>query len=441
MMRYSKPFLLSDTGSDRATAYNCSNKAITRDGRTHVVWTDAISWTRGRTYDHTTMQWGPTVTIGQGVDNHNNPTLTADSHGHLHISYGPHGLFQEYPDGFRHGQVKSGRSTLPNALEGLEEIASAYGYAATYSCLVHVPDGGAGYNAAVYRGGESPEGTIFQRTNAIGAWLPGQALTYQDITPGYTNVNAMIAVDARGTLYVASHYFSGERNDSLGVTVMKSDDHGLTWTDMTGVPASLPIRYSERFAAPAPPRETDPRLDGMVVDGRSQVWVLTSCFNPRQRQMLLSCWRDGRWETMDLSQFIPAHLSPMMACLSVDTANRIHVLTTTLNHTLLTHPNARTYGEDEQWWAHRSMEVAHIVSDRSGQRFQYRQISTPDDETPNWLPAISKPGPCHPVANPVLLYTHGHCGNRAEPTSRCRPTVRTEVYCVLAESPEDPDDC
>lgn len=39
-MPYSKPFLLSTGGSIRATSYAFSNKSVTLNGKTHVVWLD-----------------------------------------------------------------------------------------------------------------------------------------------------------------------------------------------------------------------------------------------------------------------------------------------------------------------------------------------------------------------------------------------------------------
>jgi len=86
MMTYSKPFLLSNTGSDHATAYLHGNKCVSRDGKTHVVWTDEIATTCGRTYDHRAGQWSETVTLGCGSDDHNNPSLTMDSDGRLHLA-------------------------------------------------------------------------------------------------------------------------------------------------------------------------------------------------------------------------------------------------------------------------------------------------------------------------------------------------------------------
>ena len=56
MIKYYDPILLSSSGFTRATAYGFSNKSATLDGRTHVVWLDAVAQVRGRTYDHAAHQ-------------------------------------------------------------------------------------------------------------------------------------------------------------------------------------------------------------------------------------------------------------------------------------------------------------------------------------------------------------------------------------------------
>lgn len=94
-MALSEPFCISTSGSTRATSYNWSNKALTRDGKTHVVWLDSVATVCGRTYDHTSQSWGDTVRIADGSDNHTNPCITTDEDGHIRLTYGPHGWFSD----------------------------------------------------------------------------------------------------------------------------------------------------------------------------------------------------------------------------------------------------------------------------------------------------------------------------------------------------------
>ena len=90
-LAFRPPVLLSDAGSTRATAYCFSNKAVTLDGRTHIVWLDAVAKVRSRTYDHRADTWSPPFDLFDGYDNHTSPAMSADRDGRLRLLYGPHG--------------------------------------------------------------------------------------------------------------------------------------------------------------------------------------------------------------------------------------------------------------------------------------------------------------------------------------------------------------
>src|SRR3954471_14400715 len=86
-------FLLSSSGSGRATGYAEASKIVTLGDRTHVAWLDATREgfrVRIRTLDQKTGTWSATATVGEAQDNHGGPGLTADSKGFLHLIYGPH---------------------------------------------------------------------------------------------------------------------------------------------------------------------------------------------------------------------------------------------------------------------------------------------------------------------------------------------------------------
>jgi hypothetical protein len=89
----SEPSILSGEGSGRATAYLESGKIVTHGGRTHVCWLDRPPEgfrVRVRSLDHSSGEWGPTVTVGVAHDNHGGPALTMDDDGFLHIVYHAH---------------------------------------------------------------------------------------------------------------------------------------------------------------------------------------------------------------------------------------------------------------------------------------------------------------------------------------------------------------
>ncbi|MBT4611596.1 MAG: hypothetical protein HOC05_16250, partial [Gemmatimonadetes bacterium] len=144
MPEFSDPFRISTTGSTRATSYNWSNKILTLDGKTHVVWLDAIAMVCGRTYDHQTDRWGAIVRIDEGSDNHTCPCITADGDGHIRLTYGPHGISGDW----NQARVKWKRSQHPGSLESWEPVGegyrafwSSFGYNATAASIVNTPSG------------------------------------------------------------------------------------------------------------------------------------------------------------------------------------------------------------------------------------------------------------------------------------------------------------
>jgi len=117
-----EPFCLSKTGSTRATSYNWGNKILTLDDKTHVVWLDAPATVCGRTYDHNNKQWGETIRIDDGCDNHACPCITADTEGHIRLTFGPHG----WNGNWNEGRVKWKRSEQPGCLDTWEPIGEGY---------------------------------------------------------------------------------------------------------------------------------------------------------------------------------------------------------------------------------------------------------------------------------------------------------------------------
>jgi len=418
-LQHSKPFLLSSHGSTRATAYGFSNKSLSLGDQVHVVWLDAVAGVRGRSFKRGSGEWGETQVLFEGCDNHTNPTLTADQNGNLRMAYGPHGYWAEW----NQGRFKWMISERPGCLEHWRDEAS-FGYGATYASMVHTPGG---FDAIVYRGGESPASLMFQRQRERGGWTSARELLTQEIEPQYTNYGGLLTCDAGGTLYAGCHFYNtgggnnapvtGDRSrmGSSGVAVIRSADGGETWTDLHGDPVAIPSVYEERIAVP--PYKGNVYLKGLTIDSKGTVWALTLKPALDDERILLSHWVDGNWETVDLQPCLPPDRVAVDAVLTIDTRDRIHLaLTATLRG-----------GPDEKAWGAPSSEVFHLVTRGQVEGTQCHRISTPDDHTASWLPNISLSGPFHPVGNPVILYTHGVAGDG------CSPTVETEVYAVLVE--------
>ena len=416
-MRYGEPFLLSTTGSTRATAYGFANKSVTLDGKTHVVWLDAVAQVCARTYDHVSGTWGSTVRLFEGFDNHTTPTLTVDREHRLHMVWGPHGWW----GGWNQGRFKWVTSERPNDI-GAWTGEQDFGYNATYACMVHTPQD---LDAIVYRGGEWPASLMFQRQRALGGWTDPRPLMHQEIAPQYTHVNASLRCSPDGTLYVGGHFYNvggdfggpDEQKRSRGAAVLRSEDFGETWTDLRGERVGVPTLLADRIAVPA--RGPHVYLFGLALDASADLWVLTGNPGMEERALLLSCWDGKRWDSVDLQSELPPDRHPVDAVVTIDRQNRVHICATALQPgRLIPRPDASVWGQP-------SNEVFHMVSRPGGGDWECAMVSKPGCDPPNWLPSISRGGVFCPVEQPVILYTHGDKGEG------CSPETETEVWCIM----------
>jgi hypothetical protein len=401
-MNITQPFLLSETGSTRATSYSVSNKSITVDGKTHVVWLDAVSVVCTRTYHHETGTWGQTHRLFEGCDNHACPTLTIDRDRRLRLVYGPHGFWGEW----NHARFKWVIGTEPNQVEDWEREES-FGYGATYACMAHTHDD---LDVIVYRGGEAPPSLMFQRQRRPGGWTDARPLVRQDIAPQYTHLGAHGTSGPDGTLLAACHLYSDGL--SHGVVALKSPDMGETWMDLRGKPITTPTLSSERIAVP--PAGEDFRMSGLVVNSAGTPWALTIGYTAEDDRALLSRWNGDRWESSHLEDALPEDRIPVAGVLTVDTRDRLHAAMTAV----------RPLKEEEKAWGHPTAEVYHVLRETDGS-LTCTRVSRGDEECANWQPNISRPGPRNPIEQPVILYTRG------VPGEGCTPETTTEVYCAM----------
>ena len=419
MPTYSNPFLLSDNGSTRATAYNWGNKALTIEDRTHVVWLDAVSQVCARTYDHSSGQWGDTARLFEGCDNHANPSITADREGKLRLVYGPHGWWGDW----NQARVKWAISEERNRIDTWAS-EETFGYNATAASIVHSPEG---LDLVVCRGGESPASTMFHRQREAGGWTSARELFCQDIEPQYTHHYGHIACHADGTIYAACHFYNvggghihpvtGSRAAmrTYGMAVIKSTDLGETWTDLRGSPVTTPTQYEARIAIP--PVGADMYVDSIALDSAGTVWALAKHSGLKTREVLLSHWSREGWETTPLEDSLPEGLMAVDGAMTLDSQDRVHVVLTALDPEQV---------EGDAWWGHPSCEIYHLFSADGAKSFECNLVSVPDPEKANWLPSLPKLGPFHPVDRPLILYTHGN------PGEGCAPQTVTEVWGVFS---------
>lgn len=425
MSRLSEPFVLSTTGSTRATSYNWGNKILTRDGKTHVVWLDAVATICGRTYDHSTGEWGDTVRIDEGSDNHSAPCITADEAGHIRLTYGPHG----WNANWNQARIKWRRTTRPGSMDTWEPEGENYhsshnnfGYNATAASIVHTPSG---LDAVICRGGEHPPSTMFHRQRTEGGWTSAKELLGQQVEPQYTHNYGHITCTPDGTLYTACHFYNiggsdnqavtGDRSRmrSYGAAVLKSTDLGATWTNLRDEAVTLPTVYGHDIAIP--PFDQNIYINSIVADTGGRLWAITVNPGIESDGLWLSQWQTDGWRTIELQSYLPSDRVAVESMLTIDTQDRLHVVVTTVQ--------PEQVGTDS-FWGHPSSEVFYLVSMDGGDSFAATQLSETDPAAANWLPSIASPGPFHPVESPTLMYTHGAVGEGL------RPATQTEVRCL-----------
>jgi len=404
----STPFLLSERGSVRATAYQMTNKAVRIGTATCVTWLDAVSGIRTRSFDHDRQSWSETLALDEAIDNHANPSLTADPAGGLRIAYGAHGFWE---DGmFNHGRFRLQQSRTPDGAHW--DFLSNVGYGATYACLVTDSQG---RDHLVYRGGEGAPGCFYERRLANGNWDLTTKLSLLPIPPGYTFVGANLVIAPGDILYAGFMYYSLHHQRSLGVCAVMSPDAGETWTGLRGEPVKLPLPYDSAYAIPH--AGDDPYLGSLSVDHDGNLVALTTDIGNSHAGAWLSVFRAGAWVTTALNPFLPVGWEIYLGCVTVDARGRL-LIVVDATPTNLT--------KDDRW-GHPLTECFLLASDDGGRSFTAQQISATNPAAANWLPNISHVGPYHDLRTPLITYTQG------PPGKGCQPQERTNVYTVWVE--------
>ena len=226
----------------------------TRDGRTHVIWGQAIETeapgvpTFVATVEHATRRISPPVFLGHAPpinDVHNVPAVCLDSQGTVHIVTGAHGDNFTYRHSLRPNDTQSGFSPAVNTLDAgyVDKDTDADGRGRqTYCSLVcddrdtlHIafrqwrcgvdPDhGGANYAALSVQ--SKPKG---------GPWGPARPLVVPPV-PGYSIYYHKLTIAPDSSLWLSySHFTADESYQSQFPelynhrAVLVSKDRGATW--------------------------------------------------------------------------------------------------------------------------------------------------------------------------------------------------------------------
>jgi hypothetical protein len=363
---------LSTQGSDRATAYNISNKILRCDDALLVGWLDGPA-TEGAPVrirlgicDPRSGALQKVVPLGEGVDNHCGPALALGAEGRVHALVGAH-----------HGEFLYRYSDNP-ADPTSWSAPQALGPCHSYPAFVIDADG---VFHLAYREKAQRWQLHYTRKRPGAAWEPPTAIA-QSPTPGYNHFMHSLSVGPSGRLHMTFQFHFSESGVNLdcltkGMTHIESDDGGDTWRNL-GEPCALPLTVdntrwiSECFADPA----ASMRIGTHVVDRNDRAWLFASLPHPDRGVM----WRqtDDGWDNIDLSQVAPglALGGGKATAISYDSSDRIHLL-------LSTDPEGKIPG-----WYDPALELFHLVFSLDGRLESCKQVSETNPTRAHWLPAI-----------------------------------------------------
>lgn len=398
--------VLSTTGSTRGTAYKMSNKIVSHEGKTHVVWLDQIRKTHAQTYDHKARRWSAPVFVGDGDDNHAGAALVLDSDRYLHLVFGPH-----------HNPMQHAVSAEPNSTAKWVPQPTIGGTCATYPSMVCDGDGTL---HVCYRGAferERPWGLMYQRKPKGGEWSKPVKLVDPEGPAAYTHFTNALHLARDGKLFVAYHIVRATEDDHTqtrgrGFGVMWSSDGGGTWWCEQGelrLPttprSSCVIEFDEGL---------DVRVGNLVCDASGMVFFTVNRREGQTQEASLYRLRQGQWDAIPLLPEAEKLVGECMisdACaLSMSQDNVLYVATTV----------CRRDGS----WADPSNEIVLFTSRDLGESFSGYRISPEDPTTADWLPNLERGTGHNQVGIPHLIYTHGEKGEG------CSPNIDTEIRFV-----------
>lgn len=400
-------FLLSTSGSGRASGYCQSNKIITAAGKTHVAWQDVSQ--RGfeikiRTFDHEAHQWSPSYTIGEAFDNHGGPAMVIDSKGYLHVVYYPH----SHPMRYR-------KSVRPHdASEWSEEIQ--FGERLTYPTLVIGPDDTL-YMTARCRGEDKKTKWTLQFFSKPdgGDWsAPTPLIEPSEALYAQYQVALAWGPDHK-TLHLSTRLYGDMPRWGYLVGYMKSTDFGKTWQRFDGTPIPLPANKETLDPVEVTSREQRANYESasslycgaIAVDAQNTPHILYNTLPPdaaRVRQTWIGTPnKNGGWKKTllnDKIDVLPEGWGLAMGAglvISEGQMTAVLLMADDSNETTL--------------WGAPSSQVVWARSTDSGQTFESEIISRQNTPGPNWLPNIEKPTGFNQVAaDPNVNYLSGERG-------------------------------
>lgn len=398
----SAPFLLSTSGSGRATAYIESPKITTYRGRTHAAWLDTPPEgfrIKVRTLDHVSGEWSETWTVGEAVDNHGGPAMTVDPHGHLHIVYYSH-----------HHPFRYHRSVHANDASAWEPMEQ-FGQDLTYPTLLCAADGTLILTARRSYQDKPWELELWRKPPGQPWTRQGPILRSQRLNYSQYAASMRWGADHR-TLHLSFRIYEQPSDDKppvshTAVGYMRSPDAGLTWTKFDGTPIPAPGTIDTIDLICRSESAEGRILDSgaMAVSPEGMPYIGYSVRMEDSCESYLATPRaGGGWHHRQLNRYLPAewrdaHLV-LYGCVACDGAGNPIVVTPVMH-----------YDDFNYAWGHPSTELVRFDSTDGGRTFTARMLDEPDPTQPRWMPSIEHPTGCNEVpARPGMIYTEGGRG-------------------------------
>lgn len=396
------PFLLSSSGSGRATAYIESNKIISHQGKTHVTWLDTPNEgfrIKARTLDQASGEWTEEVTIGEAIDNHGGPALTIDHEGYLHIVYFSH-----------HHPFRYQRSVRPNDASEWGPIEQ-FGTDLTYPTLLCAQDGTLILSARRSYEDNPWELEMWKKAPG-GEWTRHSTIIRSDHINYSQYAASMVWGLDHKSLYLSFRIYQQPSFDTppywyTSFGVMMSPDQAETWMKVDGTALELPatVETSDILVKTETSEGRIVEAGAMAISPEGVPFVGYHVrMDDSSESYLATPLPEGGWKHLHLNRFLSAeyrNLGLMMGGAIAFKGNGQPVIVAVLVD----------LADGEQYWGHPTSQLVQFDSTDGGQTFTSKLIGGKDPEQPQWMPNVERPTGFNDVPEiPGMIYTDGGRG-------------------------------
>lgn len=385
-----KSHTISQSGSDRATAYCMSAKIIRHDDRLYVGWLDAPeadgkpARVQVGTLDVSSGDFTHVTMLGEVFDNHCGPALALDTDNRLHAILGAH-----------HGVMRHVWSDQP---EAASTWASGYDLGPKDTLPTLVADASGTLHLA-HRERDELWQIWYRRKPRDGEWEEARPIAISPI-PGYNLFMQSLSIGPTGAIHLTFQFHYGSEDETSSqkgkfAVHLRSDDGGDTWTN-EGEPCQLPVTVESIRPFCSRP-EGGIHISNHVVDSQDRPWVF--CAVPGDGADTLFRRDAAGWTAVDISQTLARFtMGQCSVSLSRSADGLIHLV-------------AGTGPESTGHFFDAAYELFHLVLDEDGNTIKFDQITQSDPSAAHWLPSLENwdwvRADVSCADGPWLLYTTG----------------------------------